>query len=115
MVGQWADVELIIEEIRTARSRTNTPNLMPTITDEQSAWNAILNERRIEFAFEGHRYLDVKRLGTKAGVGFVRDPQDCVRNSACELDPNDYKMTLPIPRAEVIANPNIAQNQNPGY
>src|SRR5690554_3892951 len=120
-LNDFSTVSSIIYNIRRARINTmdfpalEEPAAMPTITSEQSAWQAILNERRIEFAFEGHRYLDVKRLGTKAGVGFVRDPQDCVRNSACELDPNDYKMTLPIPRAEVIANPNIAQNQNPGY
>jgi len=118
MVDQWADVELIIEEIRTARSRTNTPNLMPTITDEQSAWKAILDERRIEFAFEGHRYLDVKRLGHKAGLTefFVRDNMDCLEYNACSLPLNEaYKLTLPIPRTELQANPAIRDQQNPGY
>lgn len=118
MVGQWADVELIIEEIRTARSRTNTPNSMPTITDEQSAWRAILNERRLEFAFEGHRYLDVKRLGAKAGLTeyFVRDNMDCTEYNACSLPLNEsHKLTLPIPRTEIQANPAIRDQQNPGY
>src|SRR5690606_25594123 len=60
MNGQWSEVEGVIKELRDARSRTQEAKSMPIITDEQSAWKAILDERRVEFAFEGHRYLDVK-------------------------------------------------------
>jgi len=118
-MGDFSTVSSIIYNIRMSRiNNIDFPSLvepaaMPTITTAQSAWQAILNERRIELAFEGHRYLDVKRIGSKANVGFVRDSQDCVRNSACNLSPTDYKMTLPIPRAEIIANRNMVQN--PGY
>lgn len=118
-VGDFSNVESIIYNIRKARidninfpSETE-PASMPVITTLQSAWKAILNERRMELAFEGKRYLDVKRLGVKANQGFERDPQDCVRNSACYLAPDDYKLTLPIPRTEIIANPNVVPN--PGY
>src|SRR5690606_9527012 len=80
MNGQWSEVEGVIKELRDARSRTQEAKSMPIITDEQSAWKAILDERRVEFAFEGHRYLDVKRLGHKAGLTefFVRDNMDCL-------------------------------------
>lgn len=119
--GNYSNVASIIYNIRKARLNitdfpTQTePASMPVITNSQTAWKAILDERRVEFAFEGYRYLDMKRIGQKANAGFVRDAQDCFRNSACNLPANDHKLTMPIPRAEILSNPNIAPNQNPGY
>lgn len=118
MNGQWAEVEGVIQELRNTRSRTQVAKSMPVITNEQSAWKAILDERQIEFAFEGHRYLDVKRLGLKAGLTefFVRDNMDCLEYNACSLPLNEaHKLTLPIPRTELQANPAIRDQQNPGY
>lgn len=115
--GDFSNVSSIIYNIRKARlnpeSGLTEPVALPVISSAQSAWKAILNERRMEFAFEGHRYLDVKRIGVKANEGFKRDAMDCAINGACELAPNDYKMTLPIPRNEVLSNPNMVQNK--GY
>src|SRR5690606_18211045 len=90
---------------------------MPTITDAQSAWKAILNERRVELAFEGARYLDMKRIGAKAGSeGFTRYAKDCQINGACNLPVSSYKMTLPIPVGEMNGNAVLtADSQNPGY
>ena len=90
---------------------------MPSITSQQSAFNAILNERRVEFAFEGYRYLDMKRLGVKAGSpGFTRYSKDCAVNGACNLPTTSYKMTLPIPVGEMNGNNSFtADSQNPGY
>ncbi len=117
--GNYSNVASIIYNIRKARlNKTDFPTetepaSMPTITNSQTAWKAILDERRVEFAFEGYRYLDVKRIGQKANAGFVRDAQDCFRNSACNLPANDHKLTMPIPRAEILSNPNMVPN--PGY
>lgn len=116
MQGDVSGVEDLIKDLRSARSFAGTPASMPTITSVQSAWKAILEERRLEFAFEGHRYLDMKRLGVLAGSpGFVRDAKDCETNGACALEPSSFKLTLPIPRVEIQANPAIASQQNPGY
>lgn len=116
-VDDYSTVQSIIYNLRRARinpsSGITEPASMPTITSLQSAWKAILDERRMEFAFEGHRYLDVKRLGRKANVGFVRDPQDCFRNKACNLVPTAHELTMPIPRIEM--NNNTTMVQNPGY
>lgn len=79
----------------------------------QAAWAAILDERRLELAFEGHRYIDIKRLGALAGKTIDRTPSDCNFNNACTLEVTDYRWTLPVPRPEQAANPNI--QQNPGY
>jgi len=114
--GDFSNVQSIIYNVRKARLNQDSgvaePNGMPVITNAQSAWKAILNERRMEFAFEGHRYLDVKRIGAKANEGFKRDNKDCERNGACELAPRDYKLTLPIPRNETLSNGKMVQNPN---
>lgn len=98
--------------VRRARHNNSTAyNLNPTDYNTATlVWGAIMDERRAELAFEGHRYIDVKRLGTKAGRGLSRDPRDCEFNGFCTLPANDYRFTLPIPQAELAANPNIVQN-----
>lgn len=115
-IGNYDNVESIIYNIRANRNAFGTmePASMPSdFSTKQAAYARILEERRIEFAFEGHRYLDVKRLGKLANQGFVRDYMDCQSTGACELEPTSFKLTLPIPRSEVISNPNIIQND--GY
>lgn len=113
-VGDFANVTNEINHIRQARYGSATAgDLTEPITTAQQAWLVILRERRAELAFEGHRYLDIKRLGTKAGEGVVRFYRDCAFNNQCTLSADDYRFTLPIPRAEQSANPSI--QQNPGY
>jgi len=58
----------IIKDLRDARFGTDTD--LPSYTGTQAAIVDILRERRLELAYEGHRYLDVKRLRTITGSGF---------------------------------------------
>src|SRR5690606_16764940 len=51
MQGNVQGVEDIITEIREARSVNLSAVVLPTITNVQSAWKAILEERQVEFAF----------------------------------------------------------------
>jgi len=105
-----------IKQLRDARFGTDQP--LPTYTNEAEAFAAILDERRIELAFEAHRFHDLKRLGTRANQEVLRDPLDCNVigvNGACSLPATDHRFTLPIPQAELIANPNLREQQNPGY
>jgi len=117
ILNQTTDVYSILYTIRFNRSTSASLISMPSITNMQSAWEAILNERRVEFAFEGHRYLDMKRLGAKAGSeGFTRYSKDCQINGACNLPVSSYKMTLPIPIGEMVGNVLLtSDSQNPGY
>jgi hypothetical protein len=67
----------------------------------------IINERRIELAAEGDRYMDLMRL-----------KRDVVRSanypSSIRLIPySNFRRVLPIPQNEMDANPNMVQN--PGY
>lgn len=104
----------LISQLRTARFGSAQP--VPNFANAEEAFGAILDERRIEFLFEGHRYRDLKRLGVAGNRGVERDLTDCTRQSgACTLPANDFRFTLPIPLAEINANPDIASEQNPGY
>ena len=118
LVNDYSSVYSIIYNIRFYRSTDYAKIIMPNVSTAQAAFNAILKERRMELAFEGQRYLDMKRLGVKAGSeGFTRYSKDCFRNGACNLPVTDHRMTLPIPVTEMNGNHVIkaAGQQNPGY
>jgi len=101
-----------INKIRVARFGNASGNIAVP-TSAQEAWSAILDERRLELAFEGFRYIDIKRLGQLAGKGIDRNQTDFSFNEAYNLDITDHRWTLPIPYQEQSANRNI--QQNPGY
>ncbi len=103
----------LLKEIRDARFGTDTP--LPVLGTSTLAYAAILDERRVELCFEGHRYLDLKRLGTRANKAVSKDAVDCAFNGACSLPPDDYRFTLPLPSVEFNGNPGLREQQNPGY
>ena len=93
---------------------------LPVYGSASAAWAGILAERRLEFAFEGYRFIDIKRLGVLAGVGIDRDAADYTSSSAnypganpANLPLTSFKWALPIPLSELAANGSI--QQNPGY
>jgi len=106
--NDWVNAIGWVNQVRAARGAT----ALNTNLTGQAGWLAIMNERRAELAFEGHRYIDIKRLGVKAGQGVFRDPRDCAFNGFCTLPGSDYRFTLPIPQPELAANPSIQQNPN---
>lgn len=84
---------------------------VPNFASLNDALSYILVERRKELAFEGHRWLDLKRIGREIGIGVDRLSVDAASFTAPEdLLPNDYRWTLPIPQAEINANRVITQN-----
>jgi len=63
-------------------------------------FNEIIKQRRVELAFEGHRFFDLKRRGV-----------DIVKTAPYTTLPyNDFKILANIPTREIDANPNLAQN-----
>lgn len=109
------DLAAAAVRVQSIRSARNVTQPTPTYTNAQAAWADILLERRKELAFEGHRYLDIKRLAALAGVqGIDRNvTDDNVRNLPLTLPLTDYRFTLPIPQLEIAGNVTI--QQNPGY
>jgi len=111
--GDLATAGLRVRAVRQARSLAGA-SVAINYTSAQQAYADILLERRRELCFEGHRYLDLKRLGVAAGVGVDRDVYDDDNKTLpLTLPASDYRFTLPIPLDEINANPNI--QQNPGY
>lgn len=103
---------LRIKAVRDARNYL-VPVTLPVYTSAAAALKDILKERRVELALEGHRYLDLKRMGAAAGVTSTeRDPKDVDGYSNKQINITDYRFTLPIPSDEINANP---IQQNPGY
>ncbi len=64
-------------------------------------YNEILRQRRIEFAFEGQRFHDIKRLG-----------RDIVKSapSTITIQFTDARILAPILQADVDGNTNLKQN-----
>lgn len=115
-LGAARQVEALAD-LNTIRSRRYEP-FVPGAETGQALLDAILKERRLELAFEGHRFFDLKRLnqpivrsateGDAANCGGVPAPAN-----ARLLDAGNFRFQLPIPQAEIDANKNIIQN--PGY
>jgi len=109
MLGQAA---ASIQEIRTARVGSVQP--LPNYGNLNEALTDILKERRKELCFEGHRLLDIKRIGGELNIGVTRSTVDCTSFEApCVIPANDYRYTLAIPQEEFFGNGNITQN--PSY
>lgn len=99
--------------------RATTPFTYVTPNSKATAYKLILDEKRKEFAFEGHRFIDLKRLYTSAGeTSFDRHPADYIGLGFPGANPsnfpfaNNYKWALPVPFNEINANINIIQNPN---
>jgi hypothetical protein len=101
---------------------------------QNSLTQAVLNERRVEFAGEGRRWADITRLsqdvnfqvagggvpakilvtalsGTGSNWDVVARPVTPAAKAAIPY--TDFKYIWPIPQDELNANPNLIQN--PGY
>jgi starch-binding outer membrane protein, SusD/RagB family len=75
--------------------------LTASVSTGTALYDEILKQRRIEFAFEGHRFWDLKRLG-----------KDIIKTPlwANDVPFTDYRILAPLPTRELQANPNLVQN-----
>lgn len=97
--------------VEQVRSRVGLPAL--TAADKaskESMRRAIERERRLELAFEGHRWFDLLRTGRALEVMRAWPDQNGVQSlSGIE----EWMLLLPVPQSERDANSNL--DQNPGY
>lgn len=84
-------------DINMVRNRAGVADLPDTVVSEEDLLMAILDERRLEFGYEGQRFFDLRRLGMAQSV----------------LGLNAERLLWPIPQAEREVNPSLTQN--PGY
>lgn len=95
-----------INALRVARITGYTPI---TYSDKAAALIDILLERFKELAFEGFRFIDLKRRG----LNLQRAASDVDSPLWQTLAATDHRFVYPIPQDEILANKNIKQNQ--GY
>ncbi|MUH36985.1 RagB/SusD family nutrient uptake outer membrane protein [Zobellia amurskyensis] len=87
--------------------------------------DAIRHERRIELAFENHRWFDLKRTFTPSELvtflnahGENERANPTTSRGQIGFSPGDYKfeaheILFPLPERELLVNPNLKQNE--GY
>lgn len=105
-----------VEAVRLARSLSGSVDEV-SYGGLQEAIIDIIAERRIELAFEGHRYIDIKRVRSITGEGITREESlgDCGGAINCTLPQASPEFILPIPTAELNGNLNLRDQQAPGY
>jgi hypothetical protein len=104
LVGQGnnADATALVNRIRT---RAKLVSLSAVTADD------VLNERRLELAFEGQRWFDLVRNGKVLTVLNTLNSRDSGRLPMDVI--SEAKTLLPIPQPQIDKNPSMAQN--PGY
>ncbi len=96
-----ASAEEVLDLLDPLRARAGLTALDHTVLNTQAlVRQAIQDERRLELAFEGHRWFDLVRTGTvDAEMGQTIN--------------SDYHL-FPVPISEVLASDGVI-TQNPGY
>ena len=85
-----------LADLNAVRTRAGVP--AATATSADALLLAVENERKIEFAFEAHRWFDLVRTGRAGAVLGITDQR---------------KWVFPIPFNDIAADPDL--EQNPGY
>ena len=98
VIPDLAVANRLLYELRAERIEGYTAQTYPGLLAE------IIKERRCELVWEGHRLFDARRLK----VTMTREGKT--------ISADDYRLTLPIPQAEIDANSGISESdQNYGY
>ncbi len=84
-------------DLNVVRNRAGLPNT--TATTQAALLDAILRERRVELAHEGHRFFDLRRFNRLDLLGMTT---------------NSFRVRLPIPQTEIFRSGTVVV-QNPGY
>lgn len=97
-----------LEDLNLVRNRADLPNAAASTGDELV--NLVLDERRFEFAIEGHRFFDMTRTG-RAINAFTNLPR--TTGASLYSIGSVEKYVFPIPTSEMLTNSNMIQN--PAY
>ena len=96
------NLEGSLSDLNEIRKRAEVPELTLTTSDELLL--AIENERRVEFAFEAHRWFDLARTRRAQAVLPALDPNTKVES---------YELKFPVPITQIQLDNNLTQNE--GY
>lgn len=107
-LNENGDLQGAADLVNEIRARVNLNPITPTTQEAMRL--SIEKERRLELAFEGHRWFDLKRTGRAIEVmSNVKGPN----GEALNYQPNENKLLWPIPQSELDNNTKLVQN--PGY
>lgn len=96
-----------LEDINVIRERANIP-VLTEVPDGMTLLETVLEERRIELAFEAHRRYDIFRNGLTLDR---RYPGTHDRGSALMTIPATHPRVVDyIPDPQILAQPNLVQN-----
>lgn len=99
-----------LADLNRIRNRAGLADTTGTGVDTQSeVIDAILKERKIELAFEGHRWFDLVRTGRAMQVLSSVPRTNSPGAPASLTEPG--RQIFPIPQDEIDTNPNIEQNE----
>ena len=110
-----------IEAVNMVRQRAGMPDF-PVGLSKDEFRTKVRNERRVELAFEDHRFWDVRRwrIGQQTtdiyAMNIARNPYGGFAYEKILLETRvyqDYMSLYPIPQAEIYKNSNL--EQNPGW
>ncbi len=114
-VGRFDEAHEYLNRIR--ERAFNSPSHNYEGLSQEAFRNAVWHERRLELAFEGHRWFDLTRTGR-----FVEQMKEHAAIEASLAEGNkteiaenikDYMVLMPIPQREIDLNPLLTQN--PGW
>ncbi|MDN3547354.1 RagB/SusD family nutrient uptake outer membrane protein [Mucilaginibacter aquaedulcis] len=106
-LGQTAAAILLVNQIR---ARVKLPAI--TVTSQADVALAILTERRMELAFEGHRWNDLLRFGAQYTITLIKSQVDPF-GKPLNFPITQAKLIMPVPYNEIQLDGNLTQN--PGY
>ncbi len=95
------------EAINRVRTRAGLPDIDET--SPGTFTEKLLQERRVELAFEGHRWFDLVRLDQFIPVMNAEGTVPYEKGNLVQ----EYHRVFPIPQSEIDVNPNLEQNN--GY
>jgi len=100
-LGNTSEAEAPLNKVRQRAGLSDISGLTQSEFKER-----VLNERRMELAFEGQRWFDLIRVDDgQWGLDFL--------HSIGRVNASSKHLLLPIPQKEIDTNPNLVQN--PGY
>jgi len=104
--GELDKAATIVNTIRTRVKLSGLDNTTKASKDKMV--DAVLNERRLELAFEGQRWFDLVRTGKVFDVLNTLNTRDSGRLPMTKV--TEDGILLPIPQTQIDKNPNLKQN-----
>ena len=107
--GNLTEAATLVNRVRTRAKLLNLD--AATVASKPLMQDAVLNERRLELAFEGQRWFDLVRTGKVFTVMNTLNSRDVGRLPMNAV--TEEKTLMPIPQPQIDKNPSMIQN--PGY